>query len=63
MNNGCASISYNSSNVMRQSYSLWFGSVQDGGQRSCDQGIYKNYYFGYNTGFCAMSITKITIFG
>ncbi|XP_050063826.1 uncharacterized protein LOC126552844 isoform X1 [Aphis gossypii] len=35
--NGCAYINYNSSNVMRQSYSLWFDRVQHGGQCSRDQ--------------------------
>ncbi|XP_022166761.1 uncharacterized protein LOC111031212 [Myzus persicae] len=34
---GCASIDYNSSDTMIQSFNLWIGSVQHGGQRCDDQ--------------------------
>ncbi|XP_026820346.1 uncharacterized protein LOC113558953 [Rhopalosiphum maidis] len=45
LNGGCAYINYNSSGVMRQSFSLWFNSIENVGQRCQNQGIdYLNFY-------------------
>ncbi|XP_025208272.1 uncharacterized protein LOC112603758 [Melanaphis sacchari] len=42
---GCAYINYNSSDIIQQSFSLWFGD-QHGEQRCRDHVTHKNYYFG-----------------
>jgi hypothetical protein len=40
LNGGCAYINYNSSDVMRQSFSLWFTSIKNVEQRCQNQGKY-----------------------
>ncbi|XP_060845523.1 uncharacterized protein LOC132925118 [Rhopalosiphum padi] len=45
LNGGCAYINYNSSGKMRQSFSLWFTSIENVEQRCQKQGIeYLNFY-------------------